>query len=248
MSAEKHMLPGRKGVSEVLRHKPGAIRKLYLREGVRLDPPLAQQIKDAEAAGVSVQTLAKIDFDALVAGQQAQGVAAVVEPRFESIEEMADRVLAAGTSIVVCDQVSDPHNLGAILRVAEAAGVGGLVLTKDHSADITATVRKVSAGASELLPLCRVANLQRALKLLKARGFWIVGAALDSDSVSLYEAPELHPTALVIGSEGSGIRQLTKKLCDVLVEIPMNGRIASLNVSQAVSVILFEMYRKQLVK
>ena len=246
MDLEKHILPGRKGVSEVLRHRPSAIRRLIQREGARFDESLSRQLQEAAAAGIPSEVLKKTVFDEFTAGHQTQGLVAVVEPLVEPLDSMAARVVADGGTLVVCDQIADPHNLGAILRVSEAAGVGGVVVTKDRSTEVTPTVRKVSAGASELLPICRVANLQRSLKELKSRGFWIVGAALGAESSSIYEAPDLTPTALVVGSEGTGVRQLTKKHCDVLVEIPMSGRIGSINVSQAVSVILFELYRKRL--
>ncbi len=162
-----------------------------------------------------------------------------------SLEEL----LRKNTSLIlVLDEVVDPHNLGALLRAAEVAGAGGVIITERRSAPLSPAARRTSAGASELLPLVRVTNLRRTLDALKEKGFWTVGTSLEDRSQDFYEFSFPEKTALVLGSEGSGLRALTAKECDFLVKIPMKGKIDSLNVSQAGAVCLFEFNRQKLRK
>ena len=146
--------------------------------------------------------------------------------------------------LVVCDELSDPHNLGAVIRTAECAGAHGVIIPKRRSAGLTAVVAKTSAGAVSHLPVARVANLPSLLKQLKKEGLWIFGAAADGP-VSLYEADLKGPAAIVIGSEGSGMSRLVAETCDVLVRIPMKGKLNSLNASAAAAILLYEAVRQR---
>ena len=146
--------------------------------------------------------------------------------------------------VVVCDELSDPHNLGAVIRTAECAGAHGVIIPKRRSAGLTAVVAKTSAGAVSYLPVARVANIPALLKELKERGVWVFGAAAEG-SVPLYEADLKGPAAIVIGNEGDGMGRLVRESCDVLVSIPMRGRISSLNASAAAAVLLYEAVRQR---
>ena len=163
---------------------------------------------------------------------------------FASLKEVIAAAKNGRGLILALDEVCDPQNLGAIFRVADAVGVDGIISTDKRSASLTDVARKASAGASEFIPFSVVKNLQRSFEELKKQGFWILGTALSDDAQSLYELDVGHPLVVVLGSEGSGMRELTKKSCDFLVEIPMRGVVESLNVSQAASVVLFELQRK----
>lgn len=147
--------------------------------------------------------------------------------------------------ILLLDGVTDPHNLGACIRTAEAAGVHAIVVPKDKSCGMTATVRKVASGAAELLPFVQVTNLSRCLKALQERGIWIIGTDLDTQT-NLYQQDLKGPLAIVMGAEAKGLRRLTKENCDSLVKLPMNGSVESLNVSVATGVVLFEALRQRL--
>ena len=146
--------------------------------------------------------------------------------------------------LVICDELSDPHNLGAILRTAECAGAHGLIIPKRRSVGLTAVVAKTSAGALEYLPVARVSNIVNTIRELKERGLWIYGTAADADS-SLYRTNLTGPAAIVIGNEGEGMSRLVRESCDVLVSIPMKGKISSLNASAAAAVMLYEALRQR---
>ena len=147
--------------------------------------------------------------------------------------------------VLLLDGVTDPHNLGACIRTAEAAGVHAIVVPKDKSCGMTATVRKVASGAAELLPFVQVTNLSRCLKALQERGIWVIGTDLDTQT-NLYQQDLKGPLAIVMGAEAKGLRRLTKENCDSLVKLPMNGKVESLNVSVATGVVLFEALRQRL--
>ena len=149
--------------------------------------------------------------------------------------------------LLVLDGVTDPHNLGACLRSADAAGALAVIVPKDKSATLTPTVRKVACGAAEVIPLVAVTNLARTLEKLKQRGLWVVGTAGEAEQ-SLYQQDMTGPTILIMGAEGSGMRRLTRDLCDYLVHLPMTGSVSSLNVSVATGVCLFEAQRQRSVK
>ena len=178
-----------------------------------------------------------------------QGVVARVDAvaQVTSLDELLEQLEEAGTAqplLLVLDGVTDPHNLGACLRVADGAGAQAVIAPKDHAAGINATVAKVASGAAETVPYFMVTNLARTLGELKERGIWVVGAADDAEQ-TLYDVDLAMATALVLGAEGPGMRQLTRKTCDALVRIPMMGAVESLNVSVASGVCLYEARRQR---
>lgn len=211
----------------------------------RNDQRLKKIIQQAEKNNI---TLIYKDRDALDQCCQGnhQGVVARVQEGESYTEKWLVESLDVAKSplLLVLDGVTDPHNLGACLRSADAAGVAAVVIPKDNSAGMNETVQKVACGAAEAVPLVVVTNLARCLKKLKERGFWVSGAAGEA-TTSLYQADLSGPRVIVMGAEGSGMRRLTKELCDELVYIPMNGTVSSLNVSVATGVFLFESVRQR---
>lgn len=165
---------------------------------------------------------------------------------YASVEDMLALAESRGEPplLVICDELSDPHNLGAILRSAECAGAHGVIIPKRRSAGLTPVVAKASAGALEYIPVARVPNIPRVLQELQSRGVWVYGTAADGDR-ELYDADLQGPAAIVIGNEGTGMGRLVRQSCDVLVRIPMRGRISSLNASAAAAVLLYEAVRQR---
>ncbi|MEO0435959.1 MAG: 23S rRNA (guanosine(2251)-2'-O)-methyltransferase RlmB [Pseudomonadota bacterium] len=237
-------------VAEILKQNPAAVQRLFLQAG-RLDQRVESILKRAETAGITVQRMARAELDRLVDGRH-QGVIATLNGTGKqgldlrwSEEQLLHAVQCDDQALLlVLDGVTDPHNLGACLRSADAAGVTAVVIPKDKSADITPVVRKVASGACATIPLVRVTNLARSLAALKESGVWIYGAAGEADT-SLFEAHASGPIALVMGSEGSGMRRLTRERCDFLLSIPMAGAVESLNVSVATGICLFELQRQR---
>lgn len=246
-------------VEELLRRTPDRVRLLSAQRG-RRDRRLKDLLELAEAAQVAVELIDREALDALATGRH-QGVIAHLESGAGASQDLrwdekqllhaiskggaATDADAGDVLLLVLDGVTDPHNLGACLRSADAAGVLAVVTPKDKSADITPVVRKVACGAAETVPLVRVTNLARTLRALKDAGVWIYGAAGEADA-SLYETDLTGPLALVMGAEGSGLRRLTRDHCDQLLRLPMAGAVSSLNVSVATGVCLFEARRQRL--
>ena len=229
----------------LLRH-PQRVRRLLLAGG-RDAGRLAEVHALAQRAGVQVSAADDALLDKLAEGQRHQGVVAEVVPRTGDPETQLEEALeAAGSTplLLVLDGVQDPHNLGACLRSADAAGVAAVITPRDRAAGLTPVVRKVAAGAADTVPLISVVNLARTLRQLKDRGIWLVGTD-DAADKTLYEADLKGPVALVMGSEGEGMRRLTRECCDLLVSIPMAGAVESLNVSVATGVVLFEAVRQR---
>ena len=227
-----------------LKTAPASIVEVYV-DATRRDARMKQFLARAGEAGVRVieadaQRLAK-----LCGGVGHQGVVARVQSveTAHSLDDLLDG-LAEPPLLLVLDGVTDPHNLGACLRVADGAGAHAVIAPKDHACGINATVAKVASGAAETVPYFMVTNLARTLKELKERDIWVIGTAGEADR-SLYEADLKAPTALVLGAEGPGLRQLTRKTCDALVRIPMQGAVDSLNVSVASGVCLYEARRQR---
>lgn len=234
-------------VDSLLRRSPERIRSLFIQID-RNDKRIQALLTLAKNQGVAVTRLPKADLDTKVA-ERHQGAVAEIEPL--SLEsDLSERDLIsylAGIErplVLVLDGVTDPHNLGACLRSADAAGVHAVIVPKDNSADLNTTARKVASGAAEAIPLVRVTNLARTLKALKDVGLWIVGTTGDADEV-LYDQDLTLPLVLVMGAEGSGMRRLTTAACDFLVKLPMAGDVSSLNVSVATGVCLFEAVRQR---
>ena len=239
------MIEGRNAVIEALRAGT-AIDKIYLAKG-ETDKTLGHIASRAREAGVVVVEADRRKLDAMSRTHAHQGIIAVAAVReYASVEDLLQAARDRGEPplLVVCDELSDPHNLGAVIRTAECAGAHGVIIPKRRSAGLTAVVAKTSAGAVSHLPVARVANLPSLLKQLKKEGLWIFGAAADGP-VSLYEADLKGPAAIVIGSEGSGMSRLVAETCDVLVRIPMKGKLNSLNASAAAAILLYEAVRQR---
>lgn len=229
----------------VLRRRPEAIRRVRLLEGP-LHGALGELERTFAARGLAAERLPRAALDALTDGGAHQGVVIEVQPLGDlSLPQFEDLVVARGAQLrlLVLDQVEDPRNLGACLRSAAAAGVDAVVVPKDRSAPLSAAATKAAAGAAELVPVVRVTNLARTLRLLREAGVWIAGAAADAPA-SLYDARLTSPIAIVLGSEGAGLRRLTREHCDELFAIPMRGPIDSLNVSVTAGIVLFESLRR----
>ena len=235
-------------VRVLLQRAPQRVRQLWLSSSRDSAPRLQDLRALAEQAGITVVDADDSQLDKLADGERHQGVIGEIVPRAgdpetqlaEALESLGD----APSLLLVLDGVTDPHNLGACLRSADAAGVAAVIVPRDRAVGMTPVVRKVAAGAAETVPLVQVVNLARTLRELKIRGVWLVGAA-DDAARTLYDADLSGPTALVLGSEGEGMRRLTREACDELVSIPMAGAVESLNVSVAAGVALFEAVRQR---
>ena len=239
------IIEGRNAVAEALRAGT-PIDKVFLLKG-EVDLPLRQLANQARQQGAVLAEVDRHKLDAMSRTHAHQGITAVAAVReYASVEDLLQAARDRGEPplLVVCDELSDPHNLGAVIRTAECAGAHGVIIPKRRSAGLTAVVAKTSAGAVSHLPVARVANLPSLLKQLKKEGLWIFGAAADGP-VSLYEADLKGPAAIVIGSEGSGMSRLVAETCDVLVRIPMKGKLNSLNASAAAAILLYEAVRQR---
>lgn len=240
------VIEGRNAVIEALRAGT-AIDKIYLAKGDTDSAP-GHIANTARANGVVVVNADRRKLDEMSRTHAHQGVIAVAAVReYASIEDIFQRAEEQGEAplIVLCDELSDPHNLGAVIRTAECAGAHGVVIPKRRSAGLTAIVAKTSAGAVSHIPVARVPNLTALMKELQKRGVWIFGAEMNG-TTSLYEADLKGPAAIVIGSEGSGMSRLVAETCDFTVSIPMKGKINSLNASAAAAILLYEAVRQRL--
>jgi 23S rRNA (guanosine2251-2'-O)-methyltransferase len=238
-----------------LKTAPKSIVEIYF-EPTRRDARMRQFLDKAKEAGVRLIEADGMRLSKLCGGHGHQGVAARAQAleQVHSLDELLENLEAGQLAfpteqrvnplILVLDGVTDPHNLGACLRVADGAGVHAVIAPKDHAAGINATVAKVASGAAETVPYFMVTNLARTLGELKERNIWIIGTS-DLASQTLYQADLKGPVALVLGAEGDGMRQLTAKTCDQLVRIPMLGAVESLNVSVASGVCLYEAVRQR---
>ena len=240
------IIEGRNAVIEALRLGT-PIDKIYLMKG-DTDTTLGHIASRARAAGIVVVDADKRKLDAMSRTHSHQGVIALGAVReYVTVETILEAAAAKGEKplVVVCDEISDPHNLGAILRTAECAGAHGVIIPKRRSAGLTAIVAKTSAGAVSYVPVARVANVAATLNDLKKQGLWVFGTAADG-TTSLYDADLKGGAAIVIGSEGDGMSRLVAETCDFLVSIPMKGRISSLNASAAAAILLYEAVRQRL--
>ncbi|SDU17361.1 23S rRNA (guanosine(2251)-2'-O)-methyltransferase RlmB [Geopseudomonas guangdongensis] len=232
-------------VEALLRHHPKRVKQLWLAEG-RQDPRVQALVQLAGEARVPVGQRERRELDEWAEGVH-QGVVAEVSPSQVWGENFLDELLARNESVpllLVLDGVTDPHNLGACLRTADAAGVQAVIVPKDKSATLNATVRKVACGAAEVVPLVAVTNLARTLEKLQRQGLWIVGTAGEATQ-EIFDLDLRGPSVLVMGAEGKGMRRLTREHCDYLAKLPMGGSVSSLNVSVAAGVCLFEAVRQR---
>ena len=243
MSTPK-VLFGFHAVGVRLKTAPASIVELYV-DATRRDARMKQFLARASEAGVRVIEAEAARLVRLCGGVGHQGVVARVQAieGGRTLDELLDD-LTDPPLLLVLDGVTDPHNLGACLRVADGAGAHAVIAPKDHACGINATVAKVASGAAETVPYFMVTNLARTLGELKERNIWIIGTAGEAEQ-TLYQADLAVPTALVLGAEGPGLRQLTRKTCDALVRIPMQGAVESLNVSVASGVCLYEAQRQR---
>ena len=236
---------GLHAVQAMLDRHPKRIKRLLLQAG-RLNERQQAVLALAERQGVALQRVAGDELDAQAEGVH-QGVVAEVVPSQLWSEEMLGHMLdrLEGTPLLlVLDGVTDPHNLGACLRSADAAGAHAVIVPRDRSASLNPTVRKVACGAAETVPLVAVTNLSRTLKQLKQRGLWVVGTAGEADQL-IYDVDFTVPSIIIMGAEGAGMRRLTREHCDYLAKLPMAGSVSSLNVSVATGICLFEAVRQR---
>ena len=239
-------LEGRNALTEAL--KSGrTIDKVFVATG-EIDRGLQRLAAQAKDAGAVIVPVDRRKLDAMSTTHAHQGVIALAAAReYYSIDDILQEAADRGEAplLVICDELSDPHNLGAILRSAECAGAHGVIIPKRRSVGLTAVVAKASAGAVEYMKVARVTNINTAIEELKEKGVWIFGTAAEG-SIPMYKADLRIPAAIVIGSEGDGMSRLTRQKCDVTVHIPMKGRITSLNASAAASILLYEAVRQRL--
>ena len=239
-------LEGRNALTEALR-AGRTIDKVFIADG-DIDKGLQRLAAQAKEAGAVIVPVDRRKLDLMSTTHAHQGVIAqAAAHEYATIDDILEEAAARGQVplIVLCDELSDPHNLGAILRSAECAGAHGVIIPKRRSVGLTATVAKASAGAVEYMKVARVTNINQAIAELKEKGVWIYGTAAEG-SVPMYKADLTGPAAIVIGNEGDGMSPLVRKNCDMLVHIPMSGRISSLNASAAASILLYEAVRQRL--
>ncbi len=238
---------GLHAVGSLLQRDPARVSVLLVQEG-RRDARVEELLALAGRAGVPVRRVARSELDERVPGVSHQGVVAESGTAAAGLTEkgLPDFLAGLGEApfLLVLDGVQDPHNLGACLRSADAAGVHAVIVPRDRAAPLNGAARKVACGAADAVPLVRVTNLARTLRGLRDAGIWIHGAAGDAPQ-SLYEADLSGPLALVLGGEGKGLRRLTREHCDSLIAIPMAGSVGSLNVSVAAGICLFEARRQR---
>jgi 23S rRNA (guanosine2251-2'-O)-methyltransferase len=244
--ARNDLIEGRNAVMEALR-AGRTIDKIFIAKG-DVDKTLGHIASKARSAGIVVTEADRRKLDAMSQTHAHQGVIALCAVKeYSTIEDMLAIAAERGEAplLVLCDEISDPHNLGACLRSADAAGVHAVIVPKDRSAQLNATAKKVACGAAESVPLIRVTNLARTMRMLQEENIWIVGTAGEADH-TLYQSKMTGRLALVMGAEGEGMRRLTEENCDFLIRIPMKGSVPCLNVSVATGVCLYEMVRQRL--
>mgnify|MGYP001042588028 CR=1 FL=1 len=238
------IIEGKNPVIEALRSDTQIDTILVNREA---SASLRKIIELAKAKKVPVKNVDKAHLDRISENKRHQGIIAeAMEYEYKEIEHILNYAKSKGEMpfVVILDEITDVHNLGSIIRSAECLGAHGVIIPKRRAAQINGVVAKSSAGAIEYLPVCRVTNINDAIKELKEKGLWIYGADMDGDKY-IYEEKYTVPVGLVIGSEGSGIGRLVKKNCDILIKIPMKGNINSLNASNAASIVIYEIMKQR---
>ncbi len=242
---DENLVTGLHAVLAALTQHPERVDGVWVSRE-RQDRRIGEILTAARAAHIKVHQVPRVALDRL-AGERHQGVAArlreAARPRTQNLNEYL-AAISGPPLLLVLDGVQDPHNLGACLRSAEAAGAQAVIVPRDNAAPLSPVARRAAAGAAESVPFFQVVNLARCLRELKEQGIWIVGATQDAET-ELFRADLKGPTALVLGGEGKGLRRLTQEHCDVLVRIPMAGAVASLNVSVASGICLFEAVRQR---
>ena len=243
--ANTQMLYGLHAITAVLDNEPERLLEVMVAKG-RDDERMNALIKKVRNCGVSIQFVHRKTLDDKCKGERHQGICARAKPAKVLDEADLDRIVEQNDNVLllVLDGVTDPHNLGACLRNADAAGAHAVISPKDKSASINPVVSKVAAGAAETMPFIQVTNLARTLKQLQDSGIWVVGTAGEAENV-IYDCTLTGSIALVMGAEGKGMRRLTRETCDELIKLPMAGSVSSLNVSVASGICLFEIVRQK---
>ncbi len=250
MAKNEELVFGIHAVNALIKSAPERFIEVWLLKG-REDDRLMPIVNLTRKYGIPAHLVQRKVLDDKSDNEQHQGVVARVKPGKQFNENDLDDILTLAEKndtppfLLILDGVTDPHNLGACLRNADAAGVQAIIVPKDNAARLTATVRKVAVGAAESVPLIQVTNLSRTMKHLQKMGVWIIGTAGETDTC-LYDVKLSGPMALVMGAEGKGMRRLTRENCDQLVKLPMAGEVSSLNVSVATGICLFEIVRQRL--
>lgn len=247
--SQKSIVFGLHAVQALLSTQSDRVQRLVVLKE-RHDNKMQRLIEIAKEQRISIEYLSRAELDRMAGEENHQGVIAVCQQaKSYSEHDLADILdnLNEPAFLLILDGVQDPHNLGACLRSADAAGVHAVIAPKDKSVGLTPTVAKVASGAAEVVSFIQVTNLARTLEFLKARNIWVYGAAGEAET-SLFQAKLSGSVAVVLGAEGAGLRRLTRELCDVLLKIPMQGSVSSLNVSVATGVFLFEVVRQRQLK
>lgn len=242
--SETRLIHGFHAITAKLRHAAEDVKEIYL-AGDRHDGRMRDLLKLAEARGVRVMPTDTARLDGMAGGARHQGVVARVsaQQRYLTLDDVLE-TLDEPPLLLVLDGVTDPHNLGACLRVADAAGAHAVVAPKDKAAGLNATAIKVASGAADVIPYIVVTNLARSLREMQERGIWVIGAAGEAEK-DIYAIDQRGAVAWVLGAEGSGLRRLTRETCDELARIPMHGSVESLNVSVAGGICLYEARRQR---
>ncbi|MFB5763484.1 23S rRNA (guanosine(2251)-2'-O)-methyltransferase RlmB [Paenibacillus medicaginis] len=246
---EEEWIAGKHSVIEALR-SGRTINKIWLAENAQkhLTQPI---IAEAKKAGVIIQQADKRKLDQMVPGIQHQGVVAQAAPHaYAEVEDLLAAAAEKGQApfLILLDEIEDPHNLGSILRTADCTGAHGVIVPKRRSAAVTATVSKTSAGAVEYVPVARVSNLAQTIDRLKEEGIWVVGTDVNAAEPVFGNGVFTGPVAIVIGNESKGMGRLVREKCDVLVKLPMEGRINSLNASVAAGIVMYEVLRGRMAR
>ena len=244
--SKKHLIYGLHAVQAALEKEPEHVEQLWL-EHSRKDERAQKLVSLAKQGNIEINRVKREELDHLVGEVKHQGVVAdftQVPVQTESDLKSLLKGLTKPAFLLILDGVQDPHNLGACLRTADAAGVDAVIAPRDKACSLTATVRKVACGAAETIPFVQVTNLARTLRMLQQEGVWIIGTDVDA-SQSLYQADLTGSIALVLGAEGTGLRRLTRDHCDLLINLPMHGSVQSLNVSVSAGVCLYEAVRQR---
>ncbi|MGF1684393.1 23S rRNA (guanosine(2251)-2'-O)-methyltransferase RlmB [Photobacterium minamisatsumaniensis] len=239
------MIFGIHAVNAVLATDPVRFIEVFVLKG-RQDDRLSPVITELKDLGITIQEAGRKALDDKVDGASHQGIVACVRPGKQYNENNLDDLLEGTDNplFLILDGVTDPHNLGACLRNADAAGAVAVIVPKDRSAQLNATASKVACGAAEIMPLVKVTNLARTMRALQEKGVWVVGTAGEATH-DIYQSKLTGPLAIVMGAEGEGMRRLTRETCDDLIKIPMAGSVSSLNVSVATGICLFEAVRQR---
>lgn len=249
MNMEQEMIYGRNAVSEALKSQDVTINQVYLQKDIQRH--LVKKVVDlAKEKRIPIKEVPKVKLDQMVGAVSHQGIVAEVSPyTYCEIEDMLEDARQKGEKpfLMILDGIQDPHNLGSIIRSAECSGVHGIIIPKRHSVQVTATVVKVSAGATAHVKVARVGNINQIIEELKKNNIWIYGAEAEGE-VNYQDENYESAMALVIGAEGKGLSKLTKELCDFRLRIPMKGQLNSLNASVAASVLMFQVLEKRMME